>query len=80
MGKYLCVNPCWHGGKKWKKGEIAEFSSDDVPRHNMNHKKDAGGLAHFTAIDTPAAPAPISEGLTPGEVEIKVNDKPQRHR
>ncbi len=74
MGRYQCIQPCWHNGHKYRMGEIAEFT-DDFPKHGPKHKQ-AGQLAHFRLIsgDVPAIPS------APGEVEVKVNSRTERHR
>ena len=60
--EYVCVNPCWHNGRRWRKGQTGTFT-DDFP-------KDAkGNLMHFEEIN-PAAPPP-----PPEEDVVIVNEK-----
>ena len=51
--QYVCVVPCWHLGRKWRKGRTATFT-DDFPKDSK------GNLRHFEEL-APGIPPPEPE-------------------
>ena len=71
--KFVCTKPCWHMGKKWRLGEIGDFSEGEFP------KDKAENVLHFKALDSPPrgpGRPPKVEAVPvtpPSGVEVKVN-------
>lgn len=68
MARYICTIPCWHGKRKWRMGDIAEFSDEDLPRDKK------GNVVHFR----PAERIPASEKRPNSEMQVNVNEKPRK--
>lgn len=49
--EYVCINPCWHNGRLYKRGRTA-FFADNYP------KDPDGNLRHFELLH-PDAPRPV---------------------
>lgn len=67
--RYICTNPCWHMGSKYRLGEEGMFTEDELPK---NH---AGEICHFKKVGLVSIPAP-----GPFEPVVAVNTKPRRKR
>lgn len=60
--RYVCTTPCWHGGKKYRKGDYAVFkNASDGPRNKK------GQLVHFEVTDDGREARPVET--------VKVNGK-----
>jgi hypothetical protein len=66
--EYVCIRPCWHGGSRWRKGEIALFADDELPRSNK------GEIVHFEPVGN-TVPVPTVDPRTP---TVMVNAKKKK--
>lgn len=63
--KYVCVKPCWYGGKKWRLGESDEFPDDVIPSKHLQPEKRKPGRPPKEVVD--------STLRVESPIEVKVN-------
>jgi hypothetical protein len=70
-GRYLCTEPCWHNGHRYRKGEVAFFGPDEFPVRNIRDKLgDRKELAHFELLeDGKPIPEPPSPAVKKSKAE-----------
>ena len=69
---YRCVRPCFHLGKLYKKGMIAEFSPEEVPMS----KPDKEGKTTIRNFEPIGGPAPLPRAdVTQEPPKVRVNNK-----
>jgi len=70
MGQFVCIMPCWHQGKKWRKGDLATFGEGEEP------KSSKGKIVHFELV-SPSAAVTTDEPRD-HEPAVAVNEKKRR--
>ena len=69
MARYICIAPCWHGRRRYRLGDTADFDKGEYP---VDKK---GNLRHFVPVAGEGIPAGESAGLDP---VVLVNSKERR--
>lgn len=65
MAKFICNQPCWHNGHRYRLGDLVEGNVTEMPRTRK------GTLLHFAVIEEGAPIPPVR----PPDHRVTVNEK-----
>jgi hypothetical protein len=69
MTRYICIAPCWHGKRRYRLGDTADFDKGEYPVDKN------GKIRHFVRQGGETLPEPESAGLDP---VVRVNDRERK--